>query len=71
MLNTMKHKWEYLTESFNAAEEGYDARMNEYGKEGWELVGVLKSPSNNEGVFLGFFKRPKQEEKGKPRITGL
>jgi hypothetical protein len=60
-------KWEYVTVPVVAAGfedatgiENYHAIMNEYGLQGWELVGVVSYPGRMvEGIIvLLFFKRP-------------
>ncbi len=45
-------KWEYLTRNVDEA-----ATFTADGKEGWELVAVVRDSHNPAGVFA-YFKRP-------------
>lgn len=48
-------KWEYVTRNLD---EG-GGSLNADGKEGWELVAVVRDSHNPAGVFA-YFKRPLQ-----------
>lgn len=59
-------RWEYVTVPVVAAGfedatgiEGYHGILNEYGNQGWELVGVTSYPGQAVGgwVVVLFFKR--------------
>lgn len=51
-------KWEYGVEPFNKSQyaEDINAELDDYGKDGWEAVGVL--PGQGDGDFRVMFKRP-------------
>ncbi len=60
-------RWEYVTvlvvaAGFEDAEgvESYHTIMNEYGRQGWELVGVTSDPGKSVGGWVAVFafKRP-------------
>ena len=60
-------KWEYKTNRPIKQMQMTNAELNEWGEEGWELVGfVHASPYSNERDEIGdgysyVFKRPKME----------
>lgn len=49
-------KWEYTTYESSYPEPGY--KLNELGKEGWELVSVTPSHSERLVSYFFYFKRP-------------
>ncbi len=51
-------QWEYKTEYYQQLSE---KRLNEFGKQGWELVGFSTNQDHQRNVSYSYvFKRPKQ-----------
>ncbi|WP_309399706.1 DUF4177 domain-containing protein [Cerasicoccus maritimus] len=51
-------QWEYKTEYYQQLSE---KRLNDFGKQGWELVGFSTNQDRNQNVSYSYvFKRPKQ-----------
>lgn len=51
-------KWEYyryFSETLPTAEE-----INDWGEDGWELVGIYEGAISNLKGFISYFKRPKE-----------
>jgi len=50
----MNERWEYRVETLNLSGGEYarSSTLNSLGKEGWELVSVVYSPSNGAQGFL-------------------
>lgn len=58
--------WEYLTTPLlihNTA-----AILNNWGKQGWELVQVVQGP---EGGLVAYLKRPVEQQQGAGNAAGL
>ena len=51
-------KWEYGVESFGVSQyaEAINAELDDYGRDGWEAIGML--PGNTPSEFRVMFKRP-------------
>lgn len=50
-------KWEYhkyYSEALPAADE-----LNDWGEDGWELVGIYEGTTRDFKGFISYFKRPK------------
>jgi hypothetical protein len=64
----MPQNWTYTTAKFETTgltrtkfdEEAFDTKLNEYGRQGWELVSVFDTNAGDGGTrfVLAVFKRP-------------
>jgi hypothetical protein len=56
-------QWEYLKDYYSNEKEPYAERLSEYGKDGWELCGLMPDYDKFYFHVQGYtyiFKRPKQ-----------
>lgn len=56
-------KFEYAVVELEATARADQSRLNDLGKEGWELVTIIQAPITLpvRPTVLGYLKRPKEE----------
>jgi Domain of unknown function (DUF4177) len=69
-------KWEYNVDKFSAHSGNFNQlnnKMDEFGREGWEMVSVTYEAEEDEHSCVCIFKRPftPEVEFAEPRVTSL